>query len=444
MTNFKLLCLPVVIMLLAFALLTESCKKEQSQPVCEPNLLPVIFVHGYLSSGDIYSNLFMRFSSNNYCDQQLRVLDWNTLLDPGAALSRLNTLILSTLNATGATQVNLVGHGMGGDLCYTYLSDPDRAAKVARYVHLSSAPQSSPAGPQGSIPTLNLYSADDPVIAGANIPGATNIQFTGFDHYQMVSAPETFSELYAFFNAGEQPPTTEIEPGDEIQLSGKIVSLGENQRYAKVGINIYEVNPSDGRRLNTQPDTMLMTEEGGVWGPWKAKTGAFYEFHVLEATTPDVVTILGNIHYYLEPFQRSNPLVYFRVFLEPGTLGRSLLNDLIPNNRNQAPIAVFSNSQALIYPRDIFSIDGNLISTEQLTPASKNIVTMFLYDDGDQQTSSTVHPTFQSLQTFITGIDYYTPIAGSASTRLELNGRTLFIPKWDYSRFEGLSVAIFR
>lgn len=438
--NFKFPFLPAIVMLLAFAFLSESCKKEQSQPSCEPTLLPVVFVHGYLSSGDIYANMYMRFSSNNYCDEQLQVFNWNTGISTVIALPHLDALINRTLEATGAAKVALVGHGTGGGLCYAYLSDAVHAAKVARYVHLGSAPQSGAAGPQGAIPTLNLYSTNDLVMAGADIPGASNMQFTGMDHYQVVSAPETFAEVYAFFNSGKRPRTTEIEPSDDLLVSGLIVSLGENKRYGSANIHVYEVNPGDGRRRNTHPDTILTTGNGGVWGPWKAKPGAFYEFHVIGPSSPDVIPIIDNNHYYFEPFKRSNPLVYLRQFLEPGTLGRSLLGNIFFAPSTQSPVVVFSNSQAVIYPRDMFRIDGNLLSTAQLTPAPKNIVTMFLYDDGDQQTSGTIHPSFQALQTFITGIDYFLPIAEPASSRLELNGRTLFVPKWDDS---GVSVAIF-
>jgi pimeloyl-ACP methyl ester carboxylesterase len=442
MTSFKLHRFPSAIIFLVFAMLTYSCQEEQLQTDCENNYLPVVFVHGHLSSGGIFANQVMRFSSNNYCDNQLYAFDWNTQSGAAGAISNLNGLISRILETTGAPKVNLVGHGAGGGLCYAYLSDASRAAKVARYVHAGSEPQSLSAGPNGGIPTLNLYSAADPVVAGADIPGATNKSFTGLDHYQPVAAPAPFAEIYAFFNSGQQPLTTEIEESDDIQLSGRVLSFGENRRYAQASINIYEVNPNDGRRRNSQPDTTLITDDKGNWGPWRANAGVLYEFHLIDgAISPDVIPVQYSVHYYCERFKRSNPLVYLRVFPGVGTLAGSWLERIF-QNRDQAVLAMFSNSQAVNYQRDMLSVNGDELSTAQLTPAAKSIGAIFLYDDGDQQTGSTIHPGFQMLETFITGVDYFIPAVAPASTRLELNGRILFVPNWKF-QWEGSSVAVF-
>lgn len=413
-----------------------SCRKEQAEPACNPSLAPVIFVHGFLASGDTYTDQVMRFEGNQYCPDRLYAFDWNTLAGPNPAVPQLDALVNRVLAATGASKVNLVGHSAGGGLGYAYLADSTRAAKVAHYAHLGSGAQSKAAGPNGEIPTLNLYSADDRTVTGADIPGAANKRFTGLDHYQVATAPEVFAELYAFFNAGKQPRTTDIEAKGDIQLSGRVVTLGENAPQAGATVEIYELDPVNGRRRNAQPDASLSADAAGKWGPWKAKAGARYEFFVRTTNAAD-----RPIHYYRETFKRSNPLVYLRTFPGPGSIAGLLLAG-IPQNDEQSVLAVFSASRAVVHARDVLSIDDYALSTAQLTPASKTIIAMFLYDNGNGQTAGTIHPSFQLMQSFLTGIDYFIPTATPASARLEFNGRTLLVPNWK-SATEGISVAVF-
>ncbi len=413
-----------------------SCRKEQAEPACDPALAPVIFVHGFLASGDTYADQVMRFEGNRYCPDRLHAFDWNTLAGANPAVPQLDALVDRVLAATGAAKVNLVGHSAGGGLAYAYLSDAARAAKVAHYAHLGSGAQSKAAGPDGEIPTLNLYSADDRAVTGGDIPGAANKRFTGLDHYQIATAPEVFAEMYAFFNGGKQPRTTALEENSNIQLSGRVVTLGENAPQAGATVEIYEVSLTDGRRLSAQPNATLTADANGNWGPWKANTGARYEFFVRTVNTGD-----RPIHYYRETFKRSNPLVYLRTFPGPGSIAGLLLAG-IPQNDDQSVLAVFSASRAVVHQRDELSIDGYALSTAQFTPASKTIIAMFLYDNGNSQTGGTIHPSFQLMQSFLTGIDYYIPTTTPASAHLQFNGRSLYVPNWK-SATEGVSVAVF-
>ena len=98
-----------------------------------------MFLHGFLGSGDTWTNHAMRLSSNGYCDEHIVAFDWNTLDQAESAgadrVVELDARINQVLSLTGASQVDLVGHSAGGGLSYSYLEDADRAAKVAHYVH---------------------------------------------------------------------------------------------------------------------------------------------------------------------------------------------------------------------------------------------------------------------------------------------------------------------
>jgi len=181
---------------------------------------------------------------------------------------------------------------------------------------------------------------------------------------------------------------------------------------------------------------VLSTDEKGNWGPWKAKSDTRYEFFVRTGTPGD-----RPIHYYREPFKRSNSTVYLRTFPAPNTFAGILLAG-IPANDNQSVLAVFSASKAVVHQRDVLSANGFQLSTATLTPAQKTIIAMFLYDGGDGQSSGSVHGSFQLLQSFLTGVDYFTPTTAPSSVKLEFNGRNLYVPNWK-SQTEGVSVAVF-
>ncbi|HRG88387.1 MAG TPA: hypothetical protein PLW44_05160, partial [Chitinophagales bacterium] len=107
----------------AALLFISSCAKDKDDnnsnngDGCK-QLHPVIFLHGFLASGDTWANQVMRFTSNGYCDNLLYAYDWNTL-GGGNDVNALNTFIDTVLARTGATQVDLVGHSAGGGYGYS-------------------------------------------------------------------------------------------------------------------------------------------------------------------------------------------------------------------------------------------------------------------------------------------------------------------------------------
>ena len=126
---------------------TDAQPEVRDEPCLEGR--PIVLAHGFLASGDTWSPHARRLRANGWCSNRIVAFDWNTLnrtTDHGAAL---DAVIDGALAATGATQVDLVGHSAGGGLAYTYLGQPERAAKVAHYVHVASTPQGAPAGPEG-------------------------------------------------------------------------------------------------------------------------------------------------------------------------------------------------------------------------------------------------------------------------------------------------------
>ena len=419
----------------------SCCKDKKDNPLTPAEidhcktLHPIVFIHGFLASGDTWANQVMRFTSNGYCDNLLYAYDWNSVGGTNDQ-ALLDAFIDTVLARTGATQVDLVGHSAGGGYGYSYCEDTTRAKKVAHYVHVASSSQTSPAGLNDDVPTLNLSSPDDAVAGATTITGATNITLVGKDHYQVATSEEAFTELYKFFNNGKIPVVIGIASQTEITVSGKALTLGENAPHNGATIRIYEVNPNNGSRLSSTPDITLTSNAQGIWGPQKIKTNTTYEFEVVSNVSGDRV-----IHYYREGFTHTNPLVYLRTIPTSGLAG-TLLSGL-SNNDNQSVVSVFTANQATVAGRDSLIVDNVVLSTSTITPASKTIIAMFLFDgNNNQQSDFTVPGLFGVLNTFLTARDMYFQTSTANAIPLRFNGRNLYVPNLK-SQTDGVIVAVF-
>ncbi|MFM1874362.1 MAG: hypothetical protein RL266_99 [Bacteroidota bacterium] len=437
----KLLVLAVI------ALVFQSCSKQNDEetelntditappnpPDCDTTFLPVVMCHGFLASGDTYSPQVKRFIQNGYCQSHLRVLDWNSL-GGGSAVSQLDEYIDGILQATGATQVELVGHSAGGGLGYDYLSDPARAAKVAHYVHLGSNVQNGPAGPNQEIPTLNVYSPYDAIVDGADIPGAQNVALPLKDHYEVATSEETFAQMFEFFR-GTGPTTTTIQPDGVRAIGGVVLTLGENQPLVGATVKVYELNGATGERLSNEPEVTYITNSYGQWGCFNAEENMHYEFEVVSANPDD-----RKLHYYREPFITSDILVYLRAFPPASSLAGTLLASL-PEDEGQAVVISFTASQAVIYNRDQMTVEGYDLSTQEFASEENTTIAYFLYDDGDGQTEESAVGLF-GFTPFLTGVDVFFPTDQQETIDLVFNQRELHVPSWP-SQSEGVTIAVF-
>lgn len=441
-TRFRFL---LIVLLYSSILFIGGCCKDKDVPPTEmpgqpqinrcDTLHPVIFIHGFLASGDTWANQVMRFTSNGYCENLLYAYDWNSV-GGGTDQAALDAFIDTVLARTGAKQVDLVGHSAGGGYGYSYCSDTTRAKKIAHYVHVASSSQTSAAGLKDEVPTLNISSAGDAVAGVTTISGATNVELINKDHYQVATSEETFVELYKFFNNGDAPASSSIKQQIGITVSGKALTLGENLPHNGATINIFEVNPDNGLRINMTPDFTLAADANGIWGPQKIKTNTKYEFEVISHVAGDRV-----IHYYREGFTHTNPLVYLRTIPTTGLAGTLLAS--LSDNDNQSVLAVFTANQATVAGRDSLLVDNVVLSTTTITPAANTVIAMFLFDGNNNQHSDFTVPGFFSvLTTFLTARDMYFQTALLAAIPLRFNGRNMFVPNLK-SHTDGVMVAVF-
>jgi len=394
---------------------------------------PLVLAHGFLASGDTWSPHARRLRANGWCANRIVAFDWNTLnrtTDHGAALDET---IDRALAATGATQVDLVGHSAGGGLGYTYLSEPERAAKVAHYVHIGSTPQGAPAGPEGgiAIPTLNIWSPDDTVVAGADIEGATNVVLQGADHYAVATSEASFDALFAFVGDGAARDDAEPGPGATVTLVGRALTFGENIAEAGAAIEIWALT-DDGTRI--EPAMTVTADSDGRWGPVDVAAGA-----PLELRVAPVREGAAAVHYYREAFAADDALVYLRTLPGPGSLAGALLSSL-PVSGPDVILVVFRASQAMLAGVDSLTLDDLEVVREDTAAASKTAIAMFFYDaNGNATSDDTTVALFGSFP-FLSALDWYLP-ADEGTTRVTLNGRSVLVR--NRAAADGVNVVVF-
>jgi hypothetical protein len=411
---------------------------------CDASKLPIVFVHGFLGSGDNWATQMQRFSSNGYCNNRMFVFDWNAISRSKATDSLLNVFIDAVLQQTKAAQVDLIAHSAGGGLCYNYLNDSLHALKVAHYIHIGSGKMKTAAGKNAEVPTMNIYSkADNVVKTGGAIPGAVNVILTSADHMQVATSEESFVHLYKFLNDKQAPKTTKISSPDNpnryVDLRGRGITLGENIALSLDSFTVYIFNPLTGKRnlieRNKNPDGAYtgwtQFAKDGSFG-FAMNTKSYFEFEVRPASG-------RKVYYFFEPLKRSDKGIYLRAFPSTGMMA-GVLNQ-IPKDSTQTVLVIFSSNNAVIAGRDTLAIDSIPLSTPLLAPASKTMIAAFLFDDGDGKTSVQPLKNFSGFP-FLGSADIKIPADRNGTMRIYYNGRTMVLPRRPSS--DGVMIAVFQ
>ncbi|MCO5248118.1 MAG: alpha/beta hydrolase [Chitinophagales bacterium] len=414
-----------------------ACKKSEKYINEYDGNIPIVFVHGLMASGDTYEKQVKRFTSNGYSLDELYAYDYNSMDVLNDPKNDLNKLIDEVLKKTKAPKVNLVGHSLGSSIVYEFCTNPLRAAKVEHLVTLAGFIQDRPGGPSGEIPTLNIFSMHDKVVTGGgNIRGAENLKLEHKDHYEVATCVETFDAMYSFFNNKQVAKSVEVLPEDNIVLSGVAASFGENIYRAGTIVEIYEINSQTGFRLQEKPVATFQTNKKGEWGEFQAKPATYYEFVVYNTNSSRA----RKVHYYREPFVRSDKLVYLRTFPTEGLV--SNLISAIPSDDGQSVVIFFGASQSVLAGRDQLTVDDYNYATNKYAGIGNTTIALFLFDDNKNRQSDFTSLPLLELIPFLNGADQYFQTETPATIMFEFNGRKLPVYNWK-SKSEGVSVAVF-
>ncbi len=403
------------------------------QSDCQPNHRPVVMVHGFLAAGDTWRSFYHYFRTAGYCPEHLYAHDWNALNQGADHVRALDEAIDTLLARTGAHQVDLIGHSAGGGLAYRYLSDSTRALKVARYVHIGSARQQRAAGPDGRIPTLNLWSDGDHVAVGGDIEGAVNQMLSGLDHYQVATHRHAFQVVYRFLN-DSLPLSAAQSIGERVNIGGRAVFFGDNTPAAHARIELYYLSSTTGERMHLRADKETQADAQGRW-----------KFDDIRANTAVEIVLRSSenarpVHYFFDGFDDYHPLIYLRALPVERNMVSMLLAQL-PAASEQAVLCVYLSSQAAIAGRDSLTLNGLVLSSAAIAPAEKTAISFFLYDENNNgHTDGTPLTRFARLP-FLTGADVFISPGPPSPIEVSFNGKRRLIRPMPSD--QGVQVVVF-
>lgn len=97
---------------------------------------PILFVHGYNSSGSYWNTMAGAFKADGWPSTHLMQWSYNTRQSNATTAQQIATEVDKLLAATGATQVDVVTHSMGGLSSRYYAKNLGGSAKIDAWVSL--------------------------------------------------------------------------------------------------------------------------------------------------------------------------------------------------------------------------------------------------------------------------------------------------------------------
>lgn len=382
---------------LPLLLLLAACAAFQPATEQQP---PVVFVHGNGDTAALWYTTAWRFESNGYDRKLLHAVEFSNPLAPSEdakpqplrsttaeQMAELARKVSDVRRLTGRDKVVLIGNSRGGNAIRNYLKNGGGAAYVSHAI-LSGAvnhgvsdleeTRGNEFNAKGAFLT-QLNAGPDEVVAGVRfmtirsdnndkyaqpdgmflgkpgrpthvgydgpeLKGAENVVIPKIDHRETAFGPRAFAEMYRFIT-GRAPARVDIVPEAEVVLNGKVNDMPggvpTNLPVAGARVEIYQVSATTGARVGAAAHATV-TGADGLWGPFRAKPDAYYEF---------VIQVPGHAitHIYRSPFPRSSDIVHLR----PANLakGEETAGSVVMINR---PRGYFGHG------RDTFLLDGKV------------------------------------------------------------------------------------
>lgn len=273
-----------------------------SEEASSPAATPIVFVHGTVGSASQYQTQAMRFASNGYPREAISAFEYATVdravfgqVLRGAQNDPLNAHIDRVLTTTGADQVYLVCHSLGTAVCSVFLSDPDRAKRVAGYVAVDGHRDDTC---PGGVPCLGIFGDDEE----ASRLGDNNVHLPNEEHVEVATSAASFAAQYEFIT-GEAPTTTAVVPEeDSVTVSGRAVYFPANEGADGATLAIWPIDAATGHRIADEPVATYSIDARGDFGPLTLDPDAHYEFHLERPGRADH-------HFYRQPIPRSTDFV---------------------------------------------------------------------------------------------------------------------------------------
>jgi len=97
---------------------------------------PILFVHGWNSSGAIWTTMIGRFQADGWAPDELYNWSYNTAQSNAVTAQQLSAKVDSILAATGASKVNIISHSMGALSSRYYIKSLTGGSKVDAFISL--------------------------------------------------------------------------------------------------------------------------------------------------------------------------------------------------------------------------------------------------------------------------------------------------------------------
>lgn len=381
----------------AIALTALPAQAQQSPP--PPKDPPVVFVHGNGDTAALWIAQLWRFESNGYARDQLFAIN---LKYPSArsddakpqegrsstedVMKELAAYVAAVKQRTGAAKVALVGNSRGANTIRNYVRNGGGKAHVSHVVlgggvnhgivksdtamvgsefnGNSAFMKQLNAGPSEVVDGVKFmsirsdrfdkYAQPDGMFVGMagkptgisydgpDLKGAVNFVLPGLDHREVSYSLASFVETYRFIT-GRVPARLEILPEKKPVLNGSVTGITagayDNIGVADAKVMVFEVDPRSGARRG-EPVHSKTTGADGAWGPFTARSDAYYEFVVAAPGQP--IT-----HIYRSPFPRGSEVVHLR----PARLAKG-------DEEAGSVITITRPRGYFGHGRDIFTLDG--------------------------------------------------------------------------------------
>lgn len=397
-------------------------ERDAAQPEDLASALPIVFVHGYTGSAQQFTSDAIRFVANGYPSERLRAYEHDGAgMDLWVFVDGADAMIDEVREKYGTDQVYLIGHSRGTSVSNMYLSDPARAAKVAKYVAEDGA---------GCPESLSL-----PCIAPAQTtntrPGQTH-PLEGQRHVEVATSKESFAAQYEFF-FGKAPEVIEIvKQREPVVISGRAVNVPANTGRDGALLDVWEIAAESGRRTGDEPLAHFEIPASGDWGPVTVDPDKYYEF-VLSSETDDY-----QHHFYEQPFLRSTQFVRLRSG-PPDSAAR------MNSNLGDGHAAIVVSRMREWTKDDVLEVstqapDGDQDAKNVISEASDNRIAIYLQDDAATPGESSLEllPWFPE-QAFQTGVDVFMPASDDPDGTVTLRNlprgdsakpQVIHVPNW--------------
>jgi len=438
---------------LVLALALHACGSDDDDGAAQqPEVMPLVFVHGQSGSAQQFESQAMRFTSNGYPQDMLFAFEYNTGLSENP-LEDLDAFIDGVLAETGHDQIYAVGHSRGTSMWTEYLEDarfngPD---KVAKYVNIDGR---SPDELPGGVPTIGIWGEWNTAGSGYNRnPDDENAQIGPFpednfhfadkSHTEVATSAEAFGLMYEFLT-GVEARTTDVAAvadGGEVRIAGRALFFPQNEAYVGSAVEVWEVNPDDGHRIDTAPLASFEIGTSGDFGPVTLASGRHYEMALLRDPT-DVVPVATVHHFYAEPFTHDDYFVRLLSSLPGESIAAFIPREADASGALVIRMREFWGDQGQM--RDALFIDGLDVLTPEISPRTAGQgsgvnLAVFLFDDeSDKMTDldkGELSP-FNGI-TFLTAADVYTPSSPDGSGTIEIRlitrgegEKRIYTPSW--------------